>query len=343
MGNDGKIKSENEEKAFLQKKRALSMALGQIEKDFGQGTIIKLGESNSIDVEKIPTGSISLDIALGGGLPKGRIIEIYGGESSGKTTLALHILAEVQKNNGIGVFIDAEHALDPAYARKIGVDVEELLVSQPDYGEQALEVTDMLVRSNVVDIIIIDSVAALVPKAEIDGEMIDQQTALQARLMSKALRKITGNLNKSKTTLVFINQIRDKINTFGFGPQTTTTGGKALKFYSTVRMEVKKVGNIKDYDIVTGQETLVKITKNKVAPPFREATVSIIYGEGINEADDILKLSVVKNVVEKMGNNYYYQGIFLGQSYQSFKEKVLEDKEIYDLIKSDLKEKLGGQ
>ena len=343
MGNDGKIKSENEEKAFLQKKRALSMALGQIEKDFGQGTIIKLGESNSIDVEKIPTGSISLDIALGGGLPKGRIIEIYGGESSGKTTLALHILAEAQKNNGIGVFIDAEHALDPAYARKIGVDVEELLVSQPDYGEQALEVTDMLVRSNVVDIIIIDSVAALVPKAEIDGEMIDQQTALQARLMSKALRKITGNLNKSKTTLVFINQIRDKINTFGFGPQTTTTGGKALKFYSTVRMEVKKVGNIKDYDIVTGQETLVKITKNKVAPPFREATVSIIYGEGINEADDILKLSVVKNVVEKMGNNYYYQGIFLGQSYQSFKEKVLEDKEIYDLIKSDLKEKLGGQ
>jgi len=341
MGNDDKLKKEQEE--FAQKKRALSMALGQIERDFGQGTIMKLGETNSINVEKISTGSISLDVALGGGLPKGRIIEIYGGESSGKTTLALHILAEAQKKNGIGVFIDAEHALDPAYARKIGVDVEELLVSQPDYGEQALEVTDMLVRSNVVDIIIIDSVAALVPKAEIDGEMIDQQTALQARLMSKALRKITGNLNKSKTTLIFINQIRDKLNTFGFGPQTTTTGGKALKFYSTVRMEVKKIGNIKNYEIITGQETLVKITKNKVAPPFREAEISIIYGEGINKVDDLLKLSVEQNVVEKIGTNYFYQGIPLGQSYQKFKEKVMGDNEIYLLIENDLKEKLGGQ
>ncbi|MGF6907554.1 recombinase RecA [Fusobacterium sp. PH5-44] len=343
MGKDNDEKKELGKEILEQKKKILSMTLKQIDGEFGNGTIMRLGENGNVHVEKISTGSLSLDIALGGGIPKGRIVEIYGGESSGKTTIALHILAEVQKNLGIGVFIDAEHALDPSYARKIGVDVDELLLSQPDYGEQALEVVDMLVRSNSVDIIVVDSVAALVPKAEIDGEMIDQQTALQARLMSKALRKITGNLNKSKTTLIFINQLRDNINTYGFGPQTTTTGGKALKFYSSVRMEVKRIGNIKNMDTVTGQETLVKITKNKVAPPFKEAIFPIIYGEGINRIDDIVRLSVEKGVIEKIGSAFYYEGIPLGQGYDNVKEKLSKEKDVFDLIQSDLGSKLGGQ
>ena len=252
-------------KEEVSKEKALEQAIGKISKEFGEGSIMKLGNNLNMEIEVIPTGSINIDMALGvGGVPKGRIIEVYGAESSGKTTIALHIAAQAQKNKGVVAYIDAEHALDPEYAKALGVDVDELLISQPDYGEQALEIADLLVRSGAVDLIVVDSVAALVPKAEIDGEMSDQQMGLQARLMSKALRKLTGSLNKSKTTMIFINQIRDKIGGFGFGPQTTTTGGKALKFYASVRMEVKRIGSVKQGDDVIGNETTVKITKNNI-------------------------------------------------------------------------------
>ena len=315
------------------KEKALENAIKQISKEFGEGSIMKLGENLSMNIEVIPTGSINLDAALGvKGVPRGRVIEVYGAESSGKTTIALHIVAEAQKNGGVAAFIDAEHALDPVYAKALGVDVEELLISQPDYGEQALEIADLLVRSNAVDIIVVDSVAALVPKVEIDGEMSDQQMGLQARLMSKALRKLTATLNKSKTTMIFINQIRDKIGSFGFGPQTTTTGGKALKFYASVRMEVKRVGQVKQGDEVIGNETLVKITKNKVAPPFKEASFQIMYGKGISKVGEVLDIALDNDIVQKSGAWFSFGDIRLGQGKENVKTRLENEKELFDEI-----------
>ena len=315
------------------KEKALENAIKQISKEFGEGSIMKLGENLSMNIEVIPTGSINLDLALGvKGVPRGRVIEVYGAESSGKTTIALHIVAEAQKNGGVAAFIDAEHALDPVYAKALGVDVEELLISQPDYGEQALEIADLLVRSNAVDIIVVDSVAALVPKVEIDGEMSDQQMGLQARLMSKALRKLTATLNKSKTTMIFIYQIRDKIGGFGFGPQTTTTGGKALKFYASVRMEVKRVGQVKQGDEVIGNETLVKITKNKVAPPFKEASFQIMYGKGISKVGEVLDIALDNDIVQKSGAWFSFGDIRLGQGKENVKTRLENEKELFEEI-----------
>ena len=315
------------------KEKALENAIKQISKEFGEGSIMKLGENLSMNIEVIPTGSINLDLALGvKGVPRGRVIEVYGAESSGKTTIALHIVAEAQKNGGVAAFIDAEHALDPVYAKALGVDVEELLISQPDYGEQALEIADLLVRSNAVDIIVVDSVAALVPKVEIDGEMSDQQMGLQARLMSKALRILTATLNKSKTTMIFINQIRDKIGGFGFGPQTTTTGGKALKFYASVRMEVKRVGQVKQGDEVIGNETLVKITKNKVAPPFKEASFQIMYGKGISKVGEVLDIALDNDIVQKSGAWFSFGDIRLGQGKENVKTRLENEKELFEEI-----------
>ena len=315
------------------KEKALENAIKQISKEFGEGSIMKLGENLSMNIEVIPTGSINLDLALGvKGVPRGRVIEVYGAESSGKTTIALHIVAEAQKNGGVAAFIDAEHALDPVYAKALGVDVEELLISQPDYGEQALEIADLLVRSNAVDIIVVDSVAALVPKVEIDGEMSDQQMGLQARLMSKALRKLTATLNKSKTTMIFINQIRDKIGGVGFGPQTTTTGGKALKFYASVRMEVKRVGQVKQGDEVIGNETLVKVTKNKVAPPFKEASFQIMYGKGISKVGEVLDIALDNDIVQKSGAWFSFGDIRLGQGKENVKTRLENEKELFEEI-----------
>ena len=327
----------------MSKEKALENAIKQITKDFGEGSIMKLGENLSMNIEVIPTGSINLDMALGvKGVPRGRIIEVYGAESSGKTTIALHIVAEAQKNGGVAAFIDAEHALDPVYAKALGVDVDELLISQPDYGEQALEIADMLVRSNAVDIIVIDSVAALVPKTEIDGEMSDQQMGLQARLMSKALRKLTGTLNKSKTTMIFINQIREKIGGFGYGPQTTTTGGKALKFYASVRLEVKRVGAVKQGDEVIGNETLVKVTKNKVAPPFKEATFQIMYGKGISKVGEILDIGLDNDIVSKSGAWFSYGDIRLGQGKENVKARLENEKDLYEDLKAKVLEVLAN-
>ena len=324
-----------------EKEKALEMAMKQIKKDFGEGSIMKLGSNDSMTVEVIPTGSINLDLALGqGGVPRGRIVEIYGAESSGKTTIALHIAAEAQKMGGIVAFIDAEHALDPVYAKALGVDVDELLISQPDYGEQALEIADMLVRSGAVDLVVVDSVAALVPKAEIDGEMSDQQMGLQARLMSKALRKLTATLNKSKTTMVFINQIREKIGGFGFGPQTTTTGGKALKFYASVRMEVKRIGSVKQGEDVIGNETVVKITKNKIAPPFKEASFQIMYGKGISRVGEILDMAIDNDIVAKAGAWFSFGDIRLGQGKENVKNRLEEEKELLEAIEAEVKKVL---
>ena len=323
------------------REKALELAIKQIQKDFGDGSIMKLGANASMNVESIPTGSLNLDNALGiGGVPRGRIVEIYGPESSGKTTLTLHIVAEAQKKGGIVAFIDAEHALDPKYAEAVGVDIDELLISQPDTGEQALEIADMLVRSGAVDCIIIDSVAALVPKAEIEGEMSDQQMGLQARLMSKALRKLTGSLNKSKTTMIFINQIREKIGGFGFGQQTTTTGGRALKFYSSVRMEIKRVGSIKQGEDVIGNETRVKVTKNKVAPPFKEVDFEIMYGKGISRVGEILDLAIKEDIVSKSGAWFSYGDIRLGQGRENVRAKLEEEKEMLNEIETKVREKL---
>ncbi|WP_297596859.1 recombinase RecA [uncultured Cetobacterium sp.] len=323
------------------KSKALETALKQIRKDFGDGSIMKLGENQGMNIEIIPTGSINLDIALGiGGVPRGRILEVYGAESSGKTTIALHIVAEAQKLGGVAAFIDAEHALDPVYAKALGVDVDELLISQPDFGEQALEIADMLVRSGAIDVIVVDSVAALVPKAEIDGEMSDQQMGLQARLMSKALRKLTASINKSKTTMIFINQVRDKIGGFSFGPQTTTTGGKALKFYSSVRLEVKRIGSVKQGEDMIGNETVVKVTKNKVAPPFKEAKFQIMYGKGISRVGEIMDMALDNDIVAKSGAWFSFGDIRLGQGKENVKLRLENEPELLEAIEQKVNQLL---
>ena len=314
-----------------EKKKALEAAMSQIEKQFGKGSVMKLGEFKAMEIEAIPTGALSLDMALGiGGVPRGRIIEVFGPESSGKTTLALHVVAEAQKMGGEAAFIDAEHALDPVYAKKLGVDIDNLIVSQPDTGEQALEITESLIRSGALDVIVVDSVAALVPKAEIDGDMGDSHMGLQARLMSQALRKLAGAINKSKTVLIFINQLREKIGIM-FGNPETTTGGRALKFYASVRLDIRKIENIKQDGDVKGNRVRVKVIKNKVAPPFREAEFDIVYGEGISKAGNILDMAVNMDIVEKSGSWFSYNGDRIGQGRENVKRylqdnpKILED------------------
>lgn len=306
------------------KDKALSLALDQIEKQFGAGSIMKLGDATKVDVETTPTGSLSLDLALGGGIPKGRIIEIYGPESSGKTTLTLHIIAEMQKTGGTAAFVDAEHALDPQYAKRVGVDIENLLISQPDNGEQALEIAETLVRSNAVDLVVVDSVAALVPQAEIEGDMGDAHMGLQARLMSQALRKLTALINKSNTTVIFINQIRMKIGVM-FGNPETTTGGNALKFYSSVRMDIRRIGQIKDGDNVIGNRTRVKVVKNKIAPPFRNAEFDIMYNEGISMTGDVLDLAVKYGIVGKAGAWFDYKEAKIGQGREASKQYLQDN------------------
>ncbi|MCW1908428.1 MAG: recombinase RecA [Candidatus Saccharibacteria bacterium] len=313
------------------KSKALGLALDTIEKQFGKGSIMKMGDAHKVRVECIPTGSISLDLALGGGIPKGRIIEIYGPESSGKTTLTLHAIAEIQKKGGTAAFIDAEHALDPSYAKRIGVDVENLLLSQPDNGEQALEIVETLVRSNAVDLIVIDSVAALVPRAEIEGDMGDSHMGLQARLMSQALRKLTGVISRSHATVVFINQIRMKIGVM-FGNPETTTGGNALKFYASVRMDIRRIAQIKAGDEVIGNRTRVKVVKNKIAPPFREAEFDIMYNQGISRSGDVLDLAVAKGIVEKAGAWFSYGGEKVGQGREASKEFLIANPKIMEEI-----------
>ncbi|MDD7410369.1 recombinase RecA [Fusobacterium gastrosuis] len=338
MAKAKKVTVETKKTEKEAKEKAIQDAMASITKGFGDGLIMKLGEKASMNVEAIPTGSINLDIALGvGGVPKGRIIEIYGAESSGKTTLALHIIAEAQKQGGIVAFIDAEHALDPVYAKALGVDVDELLISQPDYGEQALEIADTLVRSGAIDVIVVDSVAALVPKAEIDGEMSDQQMGLQARLMSKGLRKLTANLNKFKTTMIFINQVREKIG-ITYGSPITTTGGKALKFYASVRMEVKRVGGIKQGDDVIGNDTNVKVTKNKVAPPFKEANFEIMYGKGISRVGEIISAAIDKDIIVKAGSWFSYKDKSLGQGKENVRKELETNPELLSTIEEELKE-----
>jgi RecA protein len=321
-----------------EKKKALDIAMAQIEKNFGKGSVMKLGEVSTVNVDSIPSGALSLDVALGiGGFPRGRVIEIYGPESSGKTTVALHAIAEAQKQGGIAAFIDAEHALDPVYARKLGVDVDNLIVSQPDTGEQALEIAEQLIRSGAVDIITIDSVAALVPKAEIDGEMGDSHVGLQARLMSQALRKLTGVLNKSKTVAIFINQLREKVGIM-FGNPETTPGGRALKFYASVRLDVRKQEAIKVNGEVIGSRTKVKVVKNKVAPPFREAEFDIIYGEGISNEGCVLDLAVNLDIVDKSGAWFAYNGEKIGQGRENAKNYLKEHPEILKEIDSKVRE-----
>lgn len=324
------------------KNEALKLAVAQITKQFGEGSIMKLGETKKIDVELIPSGSLSLDLALGGGYPKGRIIEIYGPESSGKTTLALHAISEVQKTGGQAAFIDAEHALDPAYAKRIGVDTDNLLISQPDNGEQALEICETLVRSGAVDLIVVDSVAALVPQAEIDGDMGDAQMGLQARLMSQAMRKLTGVISKTKATVIFINQIRMKIGVM-FGNPETTTGGNALKFYASVRMDIRRIGQIKDGDKVIGNRTKVKIVKNKIAAPFRTAEFDIMYNEGISKVGDVLDLAVQYGIVDKAGAFLKYKGETLGQGREAVKRLFKEKPELMQEIEAQVKTKAAEE
>ncbi len=315
------------------KNKALGLALESIEKQFGKGSIMKLGDAHKTNVETVSTGSLSLDIALGGGIPKGRIIEIYGPESSGKTTLTLHAIAEVQKQGGTAAFIDAEHALDPAYARKLGVDTENLLISQPDNGEQALEIAETLVRSSAVDLIVVDSVAALVPRAEIEGDMGDSHMGLQARLMSQALRKLTGIISRSHTTVIFINQIRMKIGVM-FGNPETTTGGNALKFYSSVRMDIRRISQIKQGDEIIGNRARVKVVKNKIAPPFRQAEFDIMYNQGISKSGDVLDLGVERGVIEKSGAWFSYKDAKIAQGREAAKKYLEDNPKILDEVSS---------
>ncbi|RVU54163.1 recombinase RecA [Anaerosphaera multitolerans] len=310
------------------KKQALDLAISQIEKQYGKGSIMKLGADTKLDIETIPTGALALDLALGvGGIPKGRIIEIYGPESSGKTTLALHILAQAQKEGGIGAFIDAEHALDPGYAKNLGVDIENLVISQPDTGEQALEITESLVRSNAVDVVVVDSVAALVPRAEIEGEMGDSHIGLQARLMSQALRKLTGAINKSKTSVIFINQLREKVGVM-FGNPEVTTGGRALKFYASVRLEIRKIENLKQGEEIIGNRVRVKVVKNKVAPPFKQAEFDIMYGKGISKEGNLVDIGAQTNIINKSGSWYSYEDHKLGQGRENAKTYLIENPDI---------------
>jgi len=331
-----------EDRNDRERARAVEMAVGQIEKQFGKGAIMRLGQKDAIAaIPSISTGSVSLDYALGiGGVPRGRVIEIFGPESSGKTTLTLQIIAEAQKLGGMAAFIDAEHALDAQYAKKLGVDLDNLLVSQPDNGEQALEIVEVLIRSNGVDVVVVDSVAALVPRAEIDGEMGEAQMGLQARLMSQALRKLTGIVSKSKTCLIFINQLREKIGVM-FGNPETTTGGRALKFYASVRIDIRRIASIKDGDQVIGGRTRVKVVKNKMAPPFREAEFDIMYGEGISREGDLLDLAVEKRIIEKSGAWFAYAGERLGQGRENAKQFLKENPDIRQIIEDRVRKELG--
>ncbi len=342
---DKKTKAEKQPKdlaAESGKEKALGLALDTIEKQFGKGSIMKMGDSYAQKVECIPTGSLSLDIALGGGIPKGRVIEIYGPESSGKTTLTLHAIAEVQRQGGTAAFIDAEHALDPAYAKRIGVDVENLLLSQPDNGEQALEIVETLVRSNAVDLIVVDSVAALVPRAEIEGDMGDSHMGLQARLMSQALRKLTGIISRSKGTVIFINQIRMKIGVM-FGNPETTTGGNALKFYASVRMDIRRIAQIKQGDTIIGNRTRVKVVKNKIAPPFRQAEFDIMYNQGISRSGDVLDLAVDHDIVEKSGAWFAYNDAKIGQGREATKKYLESNPEVLDELAAKVTEAVAKE
>src|SRR5579872_713011 len=322
--------------------RALDLALSQIEKQFGKGSILRLGSKDAIvPVSVISTGSISLDAALGvGGFPRGRVIEIFGPESSGKTTIALQVIAEAQKKGGIAAFIDVEHALDPAYARKLGVDIDNLLVSQPDYGEQALEITNTLTQSGQIDVLVVDSVAALVPKSELEGEMGDSHMGVQARLMSQALRKLTGVVSKSRTCLIFINQIREKIGVM-FGSPETTTGGRALKFYSSVRLDIRRIAALKDGDVVVGNRTKVKVVKNKLASPFREAEFDILYGEGISKIGDLIDLGVANNIIEKSGAWFSYSGERIGQGRENARQFLKDHPDMWTAVDTELRKLLG--
>jgi recombination protein RecA len=334
-----KVIDSDGKKDNMDREKALDAALAQIDRAFGKGSAMKLGSREAIEIDAVSTGSLGLDIALGiGGLPRGRIIEIYGPESSGKTTLALHTIAEAQKAGGTAAFIDAEHALDPGYAKKLGVDIDELIVSQPDTGEQALEIADTLVRSNAVDILVVDSVAALVPRAEIEGEMGDSHVGLQARLMSQALRKLTGSINRSKCMVVFINQIRMKIGVM-YGSPETTSGGNALKFYASVRLDIRRIGQIKDRDEIVGNTTRVKVVKNKVAPPFKQVEFDIMYGKGISKMGEILDLGVKAGIVEKSGSWFSYDSTRIGQGRENSKSFLLENPEISQQLENAIRGK----
>jgi recombination protein RecA len=331
VATKAKASADNSSSGGEGKTKALGLALDQIEKQFGKGSIMKLGEAHRIEVETISTGSLSLDLALGGGIPKGRVVEVYGPESSGKTTLTLHAIAEIQKSGGTAAFIDAEHALDPAYAKRIGVDTDNLLLSQPDNGEQALEIVETLVRSNAVDLIVIDSVAALVPRAEIEGDMGDSHMGLQARLMSQALRKLTGVISRSHATVIFINQIRMKIGVM-FGNPETTTGGNALKFYSSVRMDIRRTSQIKQGEEIIGNHVRVKVVKNKVAPPFRQAEFDIMYNQGISKSGDVIDLAVTHEIVEKSGAWFAYNGEKIGQGREAAKKYLDDNPKVLETI-----------
>src|SRR6058998_2335195 len=337
-----RIDARHEKELDRERAKAVELAVGQIEKQFGKGSIMRLGQKGAIQpIDFIPTGAISIDYALGvGGVPRGRVVEIFGPESSGKTTLALQTIAQAQKLGGVAAFIDAEHALDAKYAQKLGVDLDNLLVSQPDNGEQALEITEVLIRSNGVDVVVVDSVAALVPRAEIEGEMGEAQMGLQARLMSQALRKLTGVVSKSKTTLIFINQLREKIGVM-FGNPETTTGGRALKFYASVRIDIRRIASIKDGDQVIGGRTRVKIVKNKMAPPFREAEFDIMYGEGISREGDLLDLAVEKRIVEKSGAWFAFGGERLGQGRENAKQFLKENPPVRQAVEDRVRKELG--
>ena len=337
-----KLIGSEKEKADMDRQKALEAALAQIDRAFGKGSAMKLGSREKIEIEAVSSGSLGLDIALGiGGLPRGRIVEIFGPESSGKTTLALHAIAEAQRLGGTAAFVDAEHALDPGYAKKLGVDIDELIVSQPDTGEQALEITDTLIRSNAIDVLVIDSVAALVPRAEIEGEMGDSHVGLQARLMSQALRKITGSISRSKTLVIFINQIRMKIGVM-YGSPETTTGGNALKFYASVRLDIRRTGQIKDRDDIVGNATRVKVVKNKVAPPFKQVEFDIMYGEGISKNGEILDLGVKAGLVEKSGAWFSYDSIRIGQGRENSKTYLKEHADVADRLEKAIRANAAG-